>query len=119
ATEELNKNMREISEDTLEVLCNYTWPGNVRELRNVIRRAVLLSHDDTISMEDINLNLNSKKEDIDIFSSLLLHDITVDAEKKAIRHALDLATGNRTKAANILHISHSSLLRKMKDYDIK
>ena len=119
ATEELNKNMREISEDTLDALCNYTWPGNVRELRNVIRRAVLLSREDTISMEDINLNFDSKKEGAEIFSSLLLHDVTMDAEKKAIRQALDLSSGNRTKAAQILHISHSSLLRKMKDYDIK
>jgi two-component system response regulator HydG len=119
ATEELNKNMREISEDTMETLCNYTWPGNVRELRNVIRRAVLLSRDDTVCMEDINLNLDSRKENAEIFSSLLLQDITADAEKKAIRHALDLASGNRTKAAQILQISHSSLLRKMKDYNIK
>ncbi len=119
ATEELNKNMREISEDTMETLCNYTWPGNVRELRNVIRRAVLLSREDTVCMEDINLNIDSRKEDAEIFSSLLLQDITADAEKKAIRHALDLASGNRTKAAQILQISHSSLLRKMKDYNIK
>ena len=42
---ELNKNIRGITKEALEILLTYNWPGNVRELKNVIRRAVLLAVD--------------------------------------------------------------------------
>lgn len=40
-------------ENTLEALVNYEWPGNIRELMNVIERAVLLSKNDSISLNDL------------------------------------------------------------------
>ena len=41
--QELNKDVRGVSREALDVLAAYRWPGNVRELRNVTRRAVLLA----------------------------------------------------------------------------
>ena len=38
---ELNKNVREVSADAMEVLRGHDWPGNIRELQNVIRQSVL------------------------------------------------------------------------------
>jgi DNA-binding NtrC family response regulator len=118
ATEELNKTMREIPEETLSELLSYPWPGNVRELKNTVRRAVLLSQGDTIRPEQINLNHNFRNTQTDAFSPLFLHEVTIDAERKAIGQALDLTEGNRTKAARLLHISHRSLMRKIKEYGI-
>lgn len=119
ATEELNKNMKEISDETMEALLRYSWPGNVRELKNVIRRAVLLAQEDVLMQSHISFNLSSNSVRKESISSLLLQDVTMDAEKRAIRHALDLTAGNRTKAAHILNVSHRSLLRKMKEYCIQ
>src|SRR5439155_2989570 len=45
ASMELQRPVRGISDEGVQVLLGYHWPGNVRELRNVIRRAVLLSSD--------------------------------------------------------------------------
>lgn len=119
ATEELNKNMREIPEETMEFLLRYPWPGNVRELKNVVRRAVLLTQEDVIRPGHVNLDLFSHNAQKDNFPSLLLQEVTMDAERRAIRQALDLTEGNRTKAAHILQVSHRSLLRKMKEYSIQ
>lgn len=119
ATEELNKNMREIPDETMGFLLRYSWPGNVRELKNVIRRAVLLTQEDVIRPRHINLDLFSHKAQKDNFPSLLLQEVTMDAERRAIRQALNLTEGNRTKAAHILQVSHRSLLRKMKEYSIQ
>ena len=40
-----------ISDDAIEVLDNYSWPGNIRQLENLIKRAVLMSTDASVSRE--------------------------------------------------------------------
>jgi len=40
-----------IDKKSLEVFQAYGWPGNVRELQNVIERAVILSEDDTLAVD--------------------------------------------------------------------
>ena len=42
-----------MSASAIRELSRHGWPGNVRELRNVIARAVALTHDSTIEGEDI------------------------------------------------------------------
>ena len=45
------------SAEALEFLKRYPWPGNVRELRNVVERVLLLSNNETISADEVNLAL--------------------------------------------------------------
>ena len=48
----LGKAITAIPQDTMAKLRNYPWPGNVRELRNVIERAVIISHGAELSLID-------------------------------------------------------------------
>jgi two-component system response regulator HydG len=41
----------------MDAMGNYSWPGNVRELENVIERAVVLSSDAIIDLDDLPRNL--------------------------------------------------------------
>jgi PAS domain S-box-containing protein len=41
-----------INKKTMTLLQNYDWPGNVRELQNVIERAVVLSTDDILRVDE-------------------------------------------------------------------
>jgi two-component system NtrC family response regulator len=43
-----------LSPGVLRLLQNYPWPGNIRELANVMRRAVVMSGDDTILPGHLN-----------------------------------------------------------------
>ena len=45
------KKFRTIDKKSLEVFQAYGWPGNVRELQNVIERAVILSEDDALAVD--------------------------------------------------------------------
>jgi transcriptional regulator with GAF, ATPase, and Fis domain len=40
----MGKPIEEIADESISALQEYHWPGNVRELRNVIERAMILSH---------------------------------------------------------------------------
>ena len=45
-----------VSTDDMNLLRRHAWPGNVRELRNTIERAVLLSKNEQINLEDALLD---------------------------------------------------------------
>lgn len=48
----LGKKLSRIGKDTLARLAAYSWPGNIRELENVIDRAVILTRDETLRIDD-------------------------------------------------------------------
>jgi len=89
---------------------DYSWPGNVRELKNVIERAVILIHDQTISEKEFPVSDSqlcfSESEKID------------DVEKQVIIRALRECGNVKQKAAGRLGISRYALLRKLKKYNL-
>ena len=47
-----NRSCRDIDQESLERLMLYPWPGNVRELENVIERALILSHEPVLRIDE-------------------------------------------------------------------
>jgi transcriptional regulator with GAF, ATPase, and Fis domain len=50
------KTIKPISDSVARALQQYDWPGNIRELENVIQRAIILSSDGAITLNDISLS---------------------------------------------------------------
>jgi two-component system response regulator AtoC len=103
------------------MLLNHNWPGNVRELENIIERAVVLAEDTILSSENVLLGRETEARVAsmqDVFKGYSLRASKKILEKELITKALKATEGNRTKAAELLEISHPSLLSKMKAYDI-
>jgi DNA-binding NtrC family response regulator len=115
--EDFNKQINSISDKALELLRNYSWPGNIRELKNVIRRAVLFSDKEIIKPAHIEF---FKDEDASFIqkpekpSNVSLAEM----EKETIKQTLHTSKGNKTKAASILKISYTTLLRKIKQHGL-
>ncbi|MDH5680568.1 MAG: sigma-54 dependent transcriptional regulator [Spirochaetota bacterium] len=122
AKSELNRGPGELSDEAKWALIAYAWPGNVRELKNVIRRASLQADGDIIGVEHIEfLHQDNEKDHEEI--TLPLKELTSkairDVEIKAIKKALKITKGNKTRAAQLLKISYRSFYGKMKEYDIE
>jgi DNA-binding NtrC family response regulator len=126
ASMEVGRPCREISEAGAEVLLRYHWPGNVRELRNVIRRAVVLTSD-VIGPEHFSfLDADAppvtahRGEPASVGPSLkeTAEAAAADAERHAIRQALQATGGNRSQAARYLRTDYKTLYLKMKQYAI-
>jgi formate hydrogenlyase transcriptional activator len=58
------KKIRNIKRKTLQLLQAYDWPGNIRELQNVVERAVILSDEDTLVVDEKWLQHDSPRLDI-------------------------------------------------------
>ncbi|NJD57303.1 MAG: sigma-54-dependent Fis family transcriptional regulator [Nitrospirae bacterium] len=102
-----------LTADALEALGSYAWPGNVRELKNVIERATILCPGGNISGRYIILP-QANGPALHEHASLVLADM----ERSHIRHVLNVAEGNRSKAAKLLGIARSTLNEKIRQYQL-
>lgn len=114
-------NVTKVSKEAMELFLRYDWPGNVRELNNLLERSVILCQEDTLKPEHlgsfVSKVLDSQMELL-LTSEAPLEQIRMRAEANAIEKALELTGGNRSKTAEMLKISRTSLYDKLKKYNL-
>jgi two-component system NtrC family response regulator len=118
---ENNRNKLSLSKEAIDSLVKYNFPGNVRELENIIERAVVLSRNEAITLNDLpNVVKGFKAEnEISQIQSGNLIDQVEELEKKLIFDALSNANGNQSQAGRILGLTERNLRYKMQKYGIK
>jgi PAS domain S-box-containing protein len=107
------KDIVSVSKDVEKIFMDYEWPGNIRELEHTIEHAFILCRQKTIGMEHLPPELreaSAKQTSAD--PDLDLNDPEV------ILNALREASGNKTRAAELLGISRRSIYRKIKELNI-
>ncbi|HEY6560066.1 MAG TPA: sigma-54 dependent transcriptional regulator [Polyangiaceae bacterium] len=117
----LGTNIRGLDTEARRLLYEYSWPGNVRELENTIERAMVLAEGDQIVAADLPERIREARDPVQMqlaSGELSVKKTTRIIEEILIRRALQKTRGNRTRAAEILEISHRALLYKIKDYQI-
>ncbi len=129
ARKDRDAKIRSVSSEALDLMRKYSWPGNVRELRNVIEKALLLCTGDRI--ESFNLpkhicNAATNPHPIDNsmcnvrilppINSCGLTELVREYERELIIDALRKTSGDLTKAAHHLGISHHSLVKKIRGF---
>jgi two-component system response regulator AtoC len=116
-----SKAIEGISKDATTKLLSYGWPGNVRELENLIERGVILEDSAMLSPGSFPLDCLKGAQGKDTAHDLDTISIkkgTVALEKRLIAKALGITKGNKTRAAELLEISHRALLYKIKGYNL-
>jgi transcriptional regulator with PAS, ATPase and Fis domain len=106
---------REMSHEAIAALAAYNWPGNIRELRNVLEKASMLSESRRLQTRDLAAVLPVfAQPDTGAAASLRsLAQVVADAERAAIRAALQAAHGNKSLAAQALGVSRGTLYEKL------
>ena len=112
-----------IGAEALRLLSSYDWPGNVRELENTIERAIVLAEGTGIGPEALPERMRTTARPAPSAPAADEGDLSIKratrrSEADLIRRALVRTKGNRTRAAELLEISHRALLYKLKEYGI-
>ena len=117
----LGTDIRGVAPEVRRLLSEYAWPGNVRELENTIERAMVLTEGDVLLDGDLPDRIHQARDPIRLqlgSGELSIKKTQRVIEEVLIRRALTQTKGNRTKAAQLLEISHRALLYKIKDYKV-
>lgn len=106
----------EVSRTAMEYLINYDWPGNVRELENVLERAInFVGPDKKIEIKHLPSRVTGVEQ---VGAVLTMKEIVEHAEQEAIKNALMQCRYRKTKAAQQLGISRTTLYEKMIKYGL-
>jgi DNA-binding NtrC family response regulator len=95
-------------------LGTHDWPGNVRELEACIQRAVVLTKNGELTLEDVAPDAPDTPGGPGAAAAQPLADTVREAERRHLLDVLDKVGGERKRAADILGISRKTLWKKMK-----
>lgn len=120
ANDMLEKDLQGFDADCLKALKEYSWPGNLRELKNVVKRAVLLSKGETVSVtalpSEVLHNHSDALSATNRSNSTDLKELESQMEREKILEAMEKVRYNKSKAAKLLNIDRKTLYNKLKLY---
>ncbi len=111
------KRRKSFAPQTCKCLEEYHWPGNVRELENLIERLVILVDSERITPQDLPEEMLHHLSGGGAEVSVSLRQHLEREERAFIEKVLSSSTGIRD-AARRLGINHSTLIKKMRKYNL-
>ncbi len=102
----------------IETLEAHEWQGNIRELSNAVEHAFIFCGTDVIRSEDLPESVRrvEVKEARQRVEGLMTLE---QAERALIEHALRVAEGNQSRAAELIDVERHRLRRKIVRYGLE
>ena len=118
------RNIKGISAEANLCLRKHRWAGNVRELENAIERAIILTQNEMITIDDLpdtiaNRSGHPDHVDDQSMDGTTLRAAVFAAKKKIIQDALKESNGHVSAAAKNLAIHPNNLHRLIKEFGIR
>jgi len=129
----LNKDKRTqvsgIHQNAMELFMQHSWPGNVRELANMLERLVVLKGEGEIEVSDLPPKIRDNGAQptgmMDLSTpelsgeGICLNTAVSEFEKNLIYQSLEKTDWVKNKAAKLLHVKRTTLVEKIKRYDLQ
>jgi len=127
-SDKTGKDIAKLSSYAIDFLNKYSFPGNVRELENLIDRSVALSSTNIILPESLTISMHKKRRWVDgikghrfdlddVEQGVDLDGIMSTIEHAYLKKAMELAGGNKSKAAEYLNLSLRSMRYRLDKAD--
>ena len=120
---EMGKEIKKLSSYAVDLMNKYDFPGNVRELENLMERSVALTSTNIILPESLALSVHKrrwiegvegKRYDLDDVSKGIALDVVLrEIEYAYLKKALEVADGNKNRAAELLGITFRSFRHRL------
>ncbi len=108
-----------VSPAAMRALLDYRWPGNVRELENIVERVIVLADGTQVELKQLPSEVRGGvPKSVPRDGDLSVKRQTESLERSLIEQALARTGGNRTRAAELLDLSHRALLYKIREYGL-
>ncbi len=112
-SEENGKKIKGFTKEAAQLIETYKWPGNIRQLENKIKRAVIMTDETSLTVEDLEIGQLAEQE-----IPLNLKKVRKIAETNAIKRALAYTGNHVSNTAKLLGITRPTLYSLFTKYDI-
>ena len=114
---------KRFTDEALQLMRTFPWRGNVRELHNAVERLIVLSDEDAITADDVELFANPGKAPQDSIAFLAEQHGTISAFRDAaeaafLRRKLQEFDGNISRMSEAIDLQRSNIYAKLKKYGI-
>jgi len=122
--EENQRGPERINKEAMDLLVNYDWPGNVRELENLIERVMALTTGETVTPDDLPMNIRegariNRLKDAVLGGEMSLTKAVEEFEREIIADGMRRADYIQSKAATKLGITRRILKYKLDKLNIE
>ncbi|MCA9652830.1 MAG: sigma-54-dependent Fis family transcriptional regulator [Myxococcales bacterium] len=118
---QFEREVRGLEPAAAELLLGYDWPGNVRELENCMERAVALTRGERLEPADLPAKIREHQTRPVVVATDDPEDLPTleELERRYIGRVLEIAGGNKSRAARILGVERRTLYRRLDKYGIR
>lgn len=134
SAEELQVEMKVLSDNALIKMMAYDWPGNVRQLENICRWITVMAPATMVSVEDLPKEVLGGSQELapqdwegalaklvrqklNMGQNQVSDDLLKRFEGTLLKVALEHSNGHRQNAAKLLGWGRNTLTRKLKEMD--
>lgn len=114
-----------ITDAAMKVFMRHNWPGNVRELANLMERIVVLKGEGDITIDDLPPKMRNAANGAVLMSvpelctnGICLSTAVSEFEKNLIYQSLEKTDWVKNKAAKLLQVKRTTLVEKIKRYEL-
>ncbi|ODA40833.1 sigma-54-dependent Fis family transcriptional regulator [Desulfosporosinus sp. BG] len=115
-SEHLDKEIKGVEPEFLEVICNYSWPGNIRELQNAVEYAMNVAEGEYLSVHDLPNDIRCQPMFMQNVGKVIS---LTEIERITVESTFNKFNGNITQTARALGIGRNTLYDKLRKLGVR